>query len=433
MAKQIIGTNLEDLHEIFDISEEELSSKKARLFPIGNSENETSTVDIFLASLSGVKEYREYLFLQLGINKIKARNGNIHVYTEIQDGNKNNRPDGLVVITSGKTKPLIEWAGFIEAKIGDNQLESEQIERYIDFGKEIGITDIITISNALVTSPLDSPIKTRKKANLFHWSWTYLKVIASHLIKNDSIEDEDHVYILTELRRYMDSHRNLKNFINMGKSWKDNVATLSALREDDKIKKDILDEVVDALVQEEKDISLQLTDNSNYFVTLNNKKEDRSIEIANMLQNTKIVKSTYILDGNKKQSFDIEIDFIRQEIRCSTEITIENKKAQAQTTTLIKMFEKSAGNLENTYVYPLYPRRKLDENNTISLSELINEKEKGSTFYSCLDKTKGDTLKSFIVRTTTKLGKDFGGSKNFIVKLENNSEIFLDQVMSNIK
>ena len=211
-------TNLENLHEIFALSKEELDTHKARLFPIGNNESERSTVDIFLASLCAVKEYREQLFTTININKIKTRNVNIHAFTEINDGNKNNRPDGLIVITSGKTTPIIEWACFVEAKVGDNNIEDEQIERYSDFARDIGINDIITISNYLVTNPFSSPVKSKKRNfNFYHWSWEYLRVTASRLIKINGIEDEDHIYILEELGKYFKDNKNLKNFINMGK------------------------------------------------------------------------------------------------------------------------------------------------------------------------------------------------------------------------
>jgi hypothetical protein len=434
MIKKIIPgeTNLENLHEVFGLNSEELENHKARLFPIGNSESERSTVDIFLASLSAVKEYREKLFLSIGINKIKARNVNIHVYTEIEDGNKNNRPDGLIVITSGKITPIIEWTCFVEAKVGDNQLEDEQVERYSDFAREIGINDIITISNYLVTNPFASPIKSKKRNfNFYHWSWEYLRVTASRLIKIDAIEDEDHIYILSELGKYFIDNKNLKNFINMGKDWKVNAAHLQQCSPDQKIKADILDDIVNSLVQEEKDISLQLTDNSKYLVELY-VKNNREDEISSMLQSQKVVTSEFILDGNRKSNFFIDIDFIRLEIRCYTNIIIEKGKAQAQTTSLIKMFEPFAGYLEEIYVNPQYPRKRITDDTKIALSDLITEKEQGETFYSCLNKDKGDAVKCFELKTTDTLGRNFLGNKNFIVSLENIAERFLEQVMSNI-
>jgi len=432
IKKLVLGeTNLENLHEIFGLSTEQLSKHKARLFPIGNSESEQSTVDIFLASLCAVKEYREQLFTSIGINKIKTRNVNIHAYTEILDGNKNNRPDGLIVITSGKITPIIEWACFVEAKVGDNQLVDEQIERYSDFARDVGINDILTISNFLVTNPLVSPIKSKKRNfNFYHWSWEYLRVSASRLIKIDAIKDEDHIYILNELGKYFIDNKNLKNFINMGKDWKINATYIQQCDREQRIKNDVLNDVVKSLIQEEKDISLQLTDKSSYLVELYVKNE-RKNEIETMLQTHKVVTSEFILDGNRKNSFFIDIDFPRYEIRCYTNITVEKGKAQAQTSSLIKMFDE-AGYTDDILIKALYPRKRASEENQISLSKLIQQKENGENFYTILDKSKGDILKSFEIKTIDNLGKNFLGNKNFIISLENIAERFLEQVMESI-
>lgn len=432
--KIVLGqTKLDELHKVFNLSSKELNDKKARLFPTGNSDSETSTVSIFLASLSAVKEYREELFLTLGINKIKARNVNVHSYVEIEDGNKNNRPDGLIVITSGKNNPIIEWAGFIEAKISENMLEDEQIERYSDFAREIGINDIITISNFLVTSPIDSPIKSKKRNfKFYHWSWAYLKVTALRLIRTDCIEDIDHVFILTELRRYFDSHKNLRNFIYMGKEWKDSVSAINSYNADDRIKENILSNIVAPLVQEEKDISLQLTDKSKYLISLN-AKNNRQEDIENMLQKTKVVTSSYIINNYKNNTFSIDIDFLRQEIRCYTSIIIDKGKSQAQTSSLIKMLENDSGYQENIFINAIYIRNKSLEKDTVTLSDLVNEKDDDNiNNYAILDKKFGDSVKYFEIKTKDKLGKNFTGSKSFISNLEEISERFLNQVMENI-
>lgn len=423
-------TKLDELHEIFDLSEEQLENKRARLFPLGNSDSETSTVSIFLASLSAVKEYREELFMALGINKIKSRNVQLHSYVEIQGGNNNDRPDGLLVITSGKTNPIIEWAGFVEAKISDHLLDDKQIERYTDFARENGIEEIITISNYLVTLPTMSPIKSSKRAfKFYHWSWTYLKVIAQRLINTDAIEDEDHVYILKELRRYFDTHKNVKNFITMGKDWKDAVNVIDG---NNRIKKEVVDIVTNAIVQEEKDLSLQLTDKTSMLITLV-AKEDRPEKISEMLCSNKIITSQYCIDNDKKKTFFIDIDFVKQEVRCYTYIVIEKGKAQAQTSTLLKMLEGDSGYQEEIIINAIYKGNKSLEKDKVKLSELIQEKEnKNITNYSVLDKDLGDTVKHFEIKTKDKLGKNFTGNKTFIMSLEQIAERFVNQVMENI-
>ena len=95
------------------------------------------------------------------------------------------------------------------------------------------------------------------------------------------------------------------------------------------------------------------------------------------------------------------------------------------------MFEK-VGYTEEILINASYPRKRISDDNQISLSTLLQEKEKGETFYSLLDKEKGDIVKSFRIQTIDNLGKNFLGNKNFIVSLENKAERFLEQIMSNI-
>jgi len=435
MAKKVrLGTTkLEELHEILDVTEELLECKKSKLFPIGNTEQERGTVSIFLASLSAVKEYREELFSAINVKKIKNNNVNIHTYVEITGGNEVNRPDGLIVITSGKKTPIIEWIGFIEAKIGENILCNNQVENYIDFANEIGIKDIITISNQLVTTPYDTPINTKKRSfNLYHWSWEYLRVVASRLIKTDSVKDEDHIYILNELTIYLSSHRNLRGFINMGSEWKESVRTIQGYEKDQKIKQNLLDAIVNPIIQEEKDISLRLTDLTKYIVELMTK-GDRESEVIEMIQNEKTVTSTYSLDGDKKNTFCITIDFIRQEIQCYKEIVIDKGFAKAQTTSLIKMLERESGHSESIYINAIYQRNKSIEKDTVTLADLITEKNKSVNFYSILNKNLGDTVKHFEIKTKDQIGKRFLGTKTFIDDIEAFAERFIEQVIVNLK
>lgn len=424
-------TNLDDLYQVFGYeTKEELDNKKTRLFPNGNADNEASTTSIFLASLSAVKEYREELFIQIGITKLKPRNAKLHVYTELFSNDTGDRPDGLIVITSGKHNPIIEWACFVESKVKDNAINETQIEKYVDFAREIGINDIITISNYLTTKPTESPIKLKKRSfNLYHWSWTYLKVTASRLIRIGYIQDEDHEYILNELRRYFDSHKNLSNFINMGKEWKDSVNNIHDYKPEQKINDTTLKNITDSYKQEEKDISLQLTDKTKLHVELLTK-NDRVAEIEQMLQSSKIINSDFMINKDKNNVFSIEVDFLRRKIKCFTHVSITKGKAVAQTSTLIKMFE-DVGAVEHIKIKAIYNRKKCIQDD-ISLSQLIKEKNL-SNDYSILNKEFGDEVKYFEIKTEDLLGKDFQSVKNFIVKLEDNALRFLTQIMANKK
>ena len=425
-------TNLSDLHEVFKLSSaDELDNKKARLFPSGNTDTEVPTTSIFLASLCAVKEYREELLMTLGISKIKTRNVNLYAYTEIENSSKEHRPDGLLVITSGKHNPVIEWVAFIEAKVGNSFIREEQIARYIEFGKEIGVNCIISISNEMVTSPTDSPVSTKKRSfNLNHWSWKYLSVTAKKLIRDDAVKDEDHIYILHELRRYIEHHKNLRSHNHMGSEWKSSVLKIHPYEPKDKIDQATLNSIVASFKQEEKDISLELTDTSDYLVELQ-AKEDRSPAIEKMLQEKKVITTHLIINKDRANQFSIETDFIRQEIRCTTNISISKGKAQAQTTALLRMLDNTGvGTSDDICIKAVYIRNKsvLTE---VTLSQLLNERDSGEP-YSILDKKLGDEVKTFEIRTKDLLGRDFIGPQSFIVKIEKIAHLFLQQVMSSL-
>lgn len=425
-------TNLSDLHHVFKLSSpSDLESKKARLFPSGNTDHEVPTTSIFLASLCAVKEYREGLLKALGVNKIKTRNVNLYAYTELENSKKEERPDGLLVITSGKHEPVIEWAAFIEAKVGKNSICEEQISRYVEFGKEIGINTIITISNEMVTFPTDSTVSTRRRTFVLnHWSWKYLSVMANKLVRDNAVEDEDHIYILQELRRYIDNHKNLRSHNHMGSDWSESVSKIHSLEFNGKIDASTLSYLTSTFKQEEKDIGLELTDTSNYLVELG-VKQGREESLGKMLQEKKTITTPFVINSNKSNQFRIETDFIRQEIRCYTNLIIDKGKAQAQTSALLKRLDQAGvGASDYIFVKAYYIRRK-SVSNEITLTQLLNERENGEP-YSILDKTMGDEVKEFEIKTKDLLGRDFSGSKSFIVKIEKIASRFLQQVMVSV-
>jgi len=432
MVKIRFGKELfSELHHFFGMEQSIFDSKKARLFPSGNTRDENQTTSIFLASLQAVKEYREELLSNIGINKIKNRNTKLHVYTEVYNKDKTERIDGLIVLTSGKNNPVIEWIAFVESKVKHNIIEQEQIERYIKFGRDIGVNTIITISNEMTTSPYESPIDITKvrNFNLFHWSWTYLKVMSTRLLRTNIIEDEDHVFILGELRRYFDTHKYILNFTHMGKQWSDASICINETAIGKKVNKDVLCDIVNAYKQEEKDISLQLTDITPYYVQLLLKKnEEREESIINQLQkDNRTITSTYFIDNDKKRTFELEVDFLRKMIICRTSVIIEKGKAIAQISTLLKKL-KDAGVDEDIIICAVYKRNRQQE---CKLSRLRTE-QNGNKIYSIHNKEFGDEIKFFDIYIKKEIGRDFQAPQKFIGEIEGLAQIFLLQVMSYI-
>ncbi|MEJ2436704.1 MAG: hypothetical protein P8Y49_08290 [Sulfurovaceae bacterium] len=415
---------LSDLHQIFSFdSHDELEKYKTSLFPIGKTTDEIQTTSIFLSSLSAVKEYREEVFTDIGFKKIKNQNIQLHAYQEIPCSEGDDRPDGLLVITSGIYNPVIEWICFLEVKIGNNLIGTEQIERYIDTGKKLNIENIITISNQLVTTPFESPaqIKKRVKYNLFHWSWVYLSVTAGRLLRNDLVEDVDHIYILTELRKYFDNHSGLKNYTGMDSDWKESTEEFL-----EKNNKDLIQKIINSYKQEEKDICLQLTDSTGHYILLKTNSEPREEVLRKMLTENKIITSTFFIQENPKQTFSIDIDFVKRKIICYTNYTISAGKAKAQTTKLINMFTKDISNEDDIYIGAIYPYKTKSNIQFETLANLLKQKEEGQ--YCIVNKDMGDTIKEFEIKMVDDLGRDFFKPQIIVNRLEGLAKVFLEKV-----
>ena len=426
MAKKLRAgsTPFEDLADILDVEYDWLESRRARLFPHGNTTQENQTTAIFLATLAAVKEYRELLIGGLGISKITNRNSSLHVYTEICNDAKSERPDGLIVLTSGKRNPVIEWAAFVEVKVGANQLDSYQIERYIDFAREVGVETIISISNAITSDVAITPFSIGKRRfDLKHWSWSFLKVMSTRLLNTNAVDDEDHVYILQEFRRFLDGHPNVRNVVSMGTQWKD---AIQSIHEGDKLDPVAVNAVATSYAQEEMDIGLQLTDNTPYFVQLMLRNGENRYETLNtQLHDSRKLFSTFTIDGERKHSFDIEVDPTRKSISCSCRVFIEKGKAVSQTTQLLKMLENS-GIQSEICIRGLYHRNK--NNGTHLLTTLEAERAKSAS-YSIINKEFGEEFKEFELFVRREIGRNMTGNQNFVSEIEGLAQAFLLQVV----
>lgn len=184
----------------------DLCGESARLIPVtANSAQEQKAVSVTLAAIHAVEEFGKDLLRSVGAPARKT--SRIDCYTEITAAGKkslpkDSRPDGLIVIRTGKKC----WAAMIEAKV-KQQLTEKQITEYIDLARAYNVQAVITISNDFAPRPSHHPvsISKRKLGNLalFHWSWTYIMTEAVLKIRNHGIADRDQAYLLAELVRYL--------------------------------------------------------------------------------------------------------------------------------------------------------------------------------------------------------------------------------------
>ncbi|HEX2040089.1 MAG TPA: hypothetical protein VHF47_10205 [Acidimicrobiales bacterium] len=193
----------------------------ARLIPIsginGALEQERRAVSALLAVMTAVREFGRALLGPLG-----APASPIESFIEVPfelDGRRH-FPDGLLRARRGSKT----WVALVEVKTGHNRLEQEQIESYLDIGRQHGYQAVLTISNEIPALPGTHPTpvdrrKTRSVA-LHHLSWTQVLTEAVMQKTHRGVADPDQAWVLGELIRYLE-HKNsgAMAFEDMGDNW----------------------------------------------------------------------------------------------------------------------------------------------------------------------------------------------------------------------
>lgn len=242
----------------------------ARLFPVlATTSKEGRATSILLACISRIDEFGKSLLASVG--RRVGKRAVVEAYTEVCfKGDRNptgDRPDGLIIVRTG----VNEWRALVEAKVGSNDLNEDQIERYRAIAREHDIDCVITISNQFATSPENHPLasvrKSRSRIPVYHWSWMFILTTADLLINNSDVEDSDQALLLNELRRFL-SHEStgVRGFERMPSEWTELNRLVSAggkipLRSEDAAV------VLGAWHQETKDLSLILSRQTETVVT----------------------------------------------------------------------------------------------------------------------------------------------------------------------
>ena len=210
----------------------------ARLIPTsginGAEEQERRATSALLAVMSSVKEYGRVLTSRMG-----APAGVIETFIEVPFalGDKKVFPDGLIRVKRG-TKV---WTALVEVKTGNNELQREQLENYLDVAREHRFDALLTISNEISPAAGAHPTVVDKRKSKYvpmhHLSWTEVLTAAVMQKEFRGVADPDQAWILGELIRYLEHPKSgAVEFTDMGPSWvpvRDSVSS-GTLRRTDK-------------------------------------------------------------------------------------------------------------------------------------------------------------------------------------------------------
>ncbi len=298
-----------------DIIDNISNPQRSRLFPVlADTSKEGRTLSIFLTTLASVRNFSHNILGAVG-QRIGV-NAKIKTYTEVTFKSGVNptlgRPDGLIVLKVGKR----EWTALIEAKVGKEQVETEQLERYLDIAKQEKIDAVITITNQFSTVPDHHPVKINykkySKIGLYHFSWMHIMTVANLLTVNKDVDDDDQAFILKEFLRFI-SHPSagVVGFTQMPPRWTEAVKLLQAGGR--LATGDMVNEIVYAWQQETKDLCLILSRQLGTFVSeklsrsaLSDIKKRYEVDCKSLIDNQKLEVSFNIPDAASPLKVDVD-------------------------------------------------------------------------------------------------------------------------------
>lgn len=404
----------------------------ARLFPVlADTSKEGRTLSIFLACLPYVDEFGKAMLASIG-ERVGART-RIETFTEVvcdKEGDKNNRPDGLIVVRNGSKT----WTALVEAKVGNAVLTPEQLEAYLEVAKLNGIDALITLSNQFAPLPTHHPVKVsanaKRKVALFHWSWMYVLTQASLLIDNEEVTDKSQKLILSEMRRFF-SHPSagVKSFDSMPASWTDLVAKVQA---GGSISGSMSDakEIMGAWHQELRDLSLILTRQLRTEVNVRIPRRYtadpglRLKEDVAVLCSDQCLQATFLIPA-AAAPVDLCADLAKKTVSVSMKIRApeDRKGAKARISWLLRQIAKAEP--KDTHVRLFWPGRGGFTQHT--LLELRDDPDK-----AVADRN-GVVPHSFEISLVKDLAGRFAQRRNFIVDLETVVPAFYEQIGQHIK
>lgn len=405
---------------------------RARLIPVlAETNKENRATSIFLACLMAVDDFGASLLGTIG-QRVGTRS-KVQCFTEVvleKAPNKKDRPDGLIILDVGKRR----WTALVEAKIGLSELDSEQIERYLEIARDNKIDAVITISNQLAALPTHHPVKIAKSKlrgpKLFHWSWMHVLTQAVLLLDTENALDKDQRFILEEMVHYFrHDSSGIRQLGRMNVEWKD--LTLG-VKNGARLAK-TSDEVLNAITawhQLQRDLCLILTRKLATPVSLkltHAHKLNPEIRLRDDCQHLaqKVSLRTTLEVPDAAAPLNITADLLRRTITCAMRINApgDKKSAKARINWLIRQL--SDADASDIFVRAIWPGRAV---NTVASLDAIR-KDTAELFVE----NRKLSPTSFEVMSVTDLAGKFSAPIKFVEEIKQIVPRFYEDVGENLR
>lgn len=358
LDKGIIGLDFEAFKSAFIGDTEnpaEIIARESRLIPIGKKDDELAITNVFLSSLKLIKEFKNMIFNDIDL----PRGSQIYCYTEVsfpqlfqEDKNNKRRFDGLIICVSNKK---IKDATIFEMKSGNEELDKDQIQLYLDMAKTLKITRLVTISNQFALKPSIHFMSGLKvyKTKLYHLSWSRIRTYANILVnsKNRKIEDLDQYSVMNEVLRYFTDCGAIKTFDVMNQSWQAIMKTLGSGFETIKAnQKGDLINIINDWIEQEADLALKMSYKLSELgdtVFVNTEKRKNQTLDERVKEDVLILKDnhqlvSYFKIPNAVSPIQVIMDANGKQIIQTIDVKVNTEKTNSYNLDTIRMFFKAS-------------------------------------------------------------------------------------------
>lgn len=326
------------------------------------------------------------------------------------------------------------WSALVEAKIGNQELEADQVERYAELAKANGIDAVITISNQLVARADHHPIKLPKrllnKVGLYHWSWMSVLTQAMLLDMEQAIDDREQQFILDETIRFL-SHDStgISGLGRMNREWKDVVTTV---RNGGTLAKTApaVEATVSSWHQEERDLCLIMSRHLGTPVGLRLERKHRDAPNERMKDDCLELASEMRMKGGLQipgaaADLDVTVDLQTRTVACSMELNAPKDKQQtkARVNWLVRQLAKTEN--ADIHIRAKWPGRTPDTMDTLS-----RLREDPAAIQAVNPKL---AARAFEVVMVKDLAGKFSGARSFVEHLERIVPEYYDQVGQHLR